>query len=109
LNPESEIAAIRGRQLGFDPGNFRDQLRRAYEEAKKLTTATSGSRVEIRLYDELPTQITFRVDEDIYTCIVGQPMQSRNYPVLKFSANNLGAQEALMSHFLNVWKGAIRG
>ena len=54
LNPESEIAATRGRQLGLDPGNFRDQLRRAYEEAKKLTTATSGSRVEIRLYDEYP-------------------------------------------------------
>lgn len=106
LNPESEIAATRGRQLGFEPGNFRDQLRRALEEARTFASAYPISKVEIRLYDELPTQITYRIDHHIYTCIVGQPMQSRNYPVLKFHVSNLGVQEAFLSHFLNVWKDA---
>ena len=106
LDPESEIAATRGRQLGFEPGNFRDQLRRAYEETRTFANTYPTSRVEIRLYDELPTQITYRIDDEVYTCIVGQPMQSRNYPVLRFHVSNLGVQEAFLSHFLNVWKDA---
>ncbi len=107
LNPESEIAANRGHQLGFTPVNFRDQLRRGYEKAKTFASSYPTSRVEIRIYDELPTQITFRIDNEVFTCIVGQPMQSRNYPVLKFDVANLGVQEAFLSHFLNVWKDAI--
>ena len=82
-------------------------MRRAYEKARSFAGDFPTSRVEVRIYDELPTQITFRVDNEVYTCIVGQPMQSRNYPVLKFDIANLGVQEAFLSHFLNVWKDAI--
>lgn len=106
LNPESEIAAARGKQLGFSPGNFRAQLRNALDRAKALETKITGNRVEIRSYDQLPTQITFRSDDEVYTCIVGQPMQSRNYPVLRFHIANQGVKEAFLSHFLSVWKDA---
>jgi nucleoside 2-deoxyribosyltransferase len=109
LNPESEIAAARGRQMGFSPGNFRAQLRDALNHAKALETRTRGNRVEIRTYDQLPTQITFRIDDEVYTCIVGQPMQSRHYPVLQFHIANLGVKEAFLSHFLAVWKDAVPG
>ncbi len=108
LDPQSEIAAQRARQLGFDPGNFRNQLQRAYDEVKTFAAKFDTSRVEVRLYNELPTQITFHVDYEVYTCIVGQPMQSRSYPVLKFDEANLGVKEAFISHFLAVWKEAIR-
>ncbi len=75
LNPQSEITAARGRQLGFDPGNFRDQLQKAYDKVRTFANQYQTNRVEVRLYDELPTQITFRIDTEVYTCIVGQPMQ----------------------------------
>jgi len=65
LNPQSEIAAQRARQLGFDPGNFRDQLQRAYEEVRTFVSGYPTSRVEVRLYNELPTQITFRIDDEV--------------------------------------------
>lgn len=107
LNPQSEIAASRAKQLGFDPGNFRDQLQRGYDEVRTFANGYPTSRVEIRLYNELPTQITLRVDEMVYTCIVGQPMQSRNYPVLRFDIAHLGVKEAFLAHFLAVWKAAL--
>jgi hypothetical protein len=107
LNPQSEIAASRAKQLGFDPGNFRNQLQRGYDEVRTFASKYQTSRVEVRLYNELPTQITFRIDEKVLTCMVGQPMQSRNYPVLKFDVANLGVKEAFLAHFLAVWKAAL--
>ena len=106
LNPESEIAAMRGRQLGFTAANFRTQLRTAFDQARRYASDDAAGRIELRLYDELPTQIAFRIDENVYTCIVGQPMQSRNLPVLKFMAAQQGVEEAFLNHFLAVWKDA---
>ncbi len=107
LDPESKIAAARGRQLGFSADNFRAQLRAALAKARKFEARMANARVEIRLYDQLPTQITFRVDDDVYTGIVGQPMQCRHYPVLRFSVANLGVNEAFLSHFLSVWRDSL--
>ena len=107
LNPQSEIAASRGLQLGFERGNFRNQLQKALQEVRTFANNYTTDRVEVRLNDELPTQITYRMDNEVYTCIVGQPMQSRNYPVLKFDVANLGVKEAFLSHFLEIWKSAI--
>lgn len=106
LNPESEIAAARGKQMGFSPANFREQLRVALNRAKAFQTKLSTTRVEVRTYDQLPTQITFRIDSEVYTCIVGQPMQSRHYPVLQFHVADPGVKESFLSHFLAVWKDA---
>ncbi len=108
LDPQSENAASRGRQLGFERENFRFQLKEAYIKVRDFAKDFTTNRVEVRLYDELPTQITFRVDEKVFTCIVGQPMQSRKYPVLEFNILNLGVKEAFLSHFLEIWKGVIK-
>ena len=67
----------------------------------------ASNRVEIRTYDELPTQITFRIDDEVFTCIVGQPMQSRDYPVLKFKVSHPGVKEAFLAHFMAVWSKAV--
>jgi hypothetical protein len=106
LNPESETAAKRGRQLGFTPANFRKQLREALDEAIAFASKYPTSRVEVRQYDELPTQITFRIDDQVYTCIVGRPLQSRHYPILRFEIGSAGVQEVFLAHFLAVWKDA---
>ena len=107
LDPQSEIAAARGKQLGFSPENFREQLQKALDKARTFESKILSNRVEIRIYDELPTQITFAIDDEVYTCIVGQPQQSRKYPVLKFNIANQGVSEAFLAHFLEVWKNCI--
>jgi hypothetical protein len=64
LDPESYFAAIRAQQLGIDASEFRSELHNAllqlYERLGKYP------EVEIRLYDDFPTQICFIIDEDIY-------------------------------------------
>ncbi len=102
LDPQSELAERRGRQLGFSPENFRNQLCSARDEVKSRGAAYSG-RFEGRIYRELPTQITFRVDEKVFTCVVGQPRQSRFYPVIEFHIANPGVEEGFVSHFTAVW------
>ena len=103
LDPESDFAAKRGKQLGYAPALFRDNLRTALSRTSRRASEYAAQRWEIRTYDDFPNQIMFRVDDWIFHSVVAQPLQSRNYITLKFSVQQAGVAESFIHHFQSVW------
>ena len=102
LDPESYFAAIRAQQLGIDASEFRSELHNAllqlYEYLGKYP------EVEIRLYDDFPTQICFIIDEDIYNCVVSKYQQSRNNCLFKLDGQYPVLHTSFILHFISVWR-----
>lgn len=102
LDPESYFAAVRANQLGKDVSEFRNELRLAlitlHEHFK------NENRVEIRIYDDFPTQICFIVDGTIYNCVVSKYQPSRNNCVFKLSDTYPSLHTSFMLHFTSVWR-----
>jgi nucleoside 2-deoxyribosyltransferase len=102
LDPESYFAAIRAQQLGIDASEFRSELHNAllhlYERLGKYP------EVEIRLYDDFPTQICFIIDEDIYNCVVSKYQQSRNNCLFKLDSQYPVLHTSFVLHFISVWR-----
>ena len=103
LDPESDFAAKRGKQLGFSPAVFRDMLRSSLVETNKIATSYPSDRFEVRTYEDFPNQITFRVDNWIFNCVVAQPTQSRNHLTFKLDRLNQGVDNSFINHFQNIW------
>lgn len=102
LDPESDFAAKRGRQLGFAPAVFRDNLRDALKKTMDRA-AKYGTRVEVRIYDDFPTQITYRIDNHIINCLVAQPTASRNHLTFSLDRRQSGVDNSFITHFQNIW------
>ncbi|NOT85747.1 MAG: hypothetical protein HOP02_13435 [Methylococcaceae bacterium] len=102
LDPESYFAAVRANQLGKDVSEFRNDLRNAlfslYDAFK------NEERVEIRIYDDFPTQICFIIDGVIYNCVVSKYQPSRNNCVFKLSDTYPSLHTSFMLHFTSVWR-----
>lgn len=102
LDPESYFAAIRAQQLGIDASEFRSELHNAllqlYEKLGKY------SEVEIRLYDDFPTQICFIIDDEIYNCVVSKYQQSRNNCLFKLDSQYPVLHTSFVLHFISVWR-----
>jgi nucleoside 2-deoxyribosyltransferase len=103
LDPESDFAAKRGKQLGFSSEVFRNMLRQALADTKKVAASYPSDRFEVRTYEDFPNQITFRIDNWIFNCVVAQPTQSRNHLTFKLNRENLGVDNSFINHFQNVW------
>jgi nucleoside 2-deoxyribosyltransferase len=103
LDPESDFAAKRGKQLGFSPAVFRDMLRQALTDTRQIAATYPIGRFEVRTYEDFPNQITFRVDNWIFNCVVAQPTQSRNHLTFKLDRQNQGVDNSFINHFQNVW------
>ncbi len=102
LNPDSVIAEYRARELGreHDVSGYREDLRNAarfiyhrYRDAK---------HVDIRIYDDLPLQITLRTDWDVFTAIVSRGQQARFNLHLKAHVDYPGVRPTFESHFSEV-------
>lgn len=108
LDPESDFAAKRGRQLGYSPRVFRNALRHALKKTQEVKTENNyeDEEIEIRTYEDFPNQIMYRIDDDIFSCVVAQPTQSRNSVTFKLNRKQAGANNSFTNHFLNVWKYA---
>jgi len=103
LDPESDFAAKRGKQLGFSSEVFRNMLRKALAATKKIAASYSSDRFEVRTYEDFPNQITYRIDNWIFNCVVAQPTQSRNHLTFKLDRLNQGVDNSFITHFQNVW------
>ena len=103
LDPESDFAAKRGRQLAFAPAVFRDQLRKALKDTKQIADKYPSDRFEVRTYEDFPNQITFRIDDYVFSCVVAQPTQSRNHLAIKLDRHQVGVENSFINHFQNVW------
>lgn len=103
LDPESDFAAKRGKQLGYAPRVFRDNLRKALANTRKLAEDYETERFEVRTYDDFPNQIMYRIDDDIFHCVVAQPTQSRRHLTFKLHRYQEGVDTSFTEHFQNIW------
>jgi nucleoside 2-deoxyribosyltransferase len=102
LDPESYFAAVRAQQIGKDVSEFRDELHSALYSLHNTFKAYPG--VEIRTYDDFPTQICFIVDDVIYNCVVSKYQQSRNNVLFKLDSSYPAIHTSFILHFTSVWR-----
>jgi len=102
LDPESYFAAVRAEQIGKDVSEFRDELHSALYALHK--TFRAFPNVEIRTYDDFPTQICFIVDDTIYNCVVSKYQQSRNNVLFKLDSSYPAIHTSFILHFTSVWR-----
>jgi hypothetical protein len=111
MNPESVIAEYRAKQLvrGQDIPGYRSELRDGIITLFKLFG--DHPQFHLHVYDDLPLQITFRIDEDIITSIATRGERARKRIQVRFSLYDEGATESFVSHFQSMFDNStdVRG
>ncbi len=102
LNPESVIAEYRAKQLGkeHEVNVYRDQLRKA--ATSFYHRYFDMENVDIKIYDDLPSQISLIIDGKIITGFVSRGQQSRFNIHVEFNSECKGAHETFEKHFSEV-------
>lgn len=103
LDPESNFAAKRGKQLGYAPRVFRDRLRKALKNTREISAKYETEIFEVRTYDDFPNQIMYRMDNNIFHCVVAQPTQSRRHMTFKLDRFQSGVETSFTEHFQSIW------
>lgn len=102
LNPDSIIAEYRAKQLGLehDVSGYREQLRKAarffYHRYRRY------NNVDIRIYDDLPLQITLLIDNKVITGIMSRGHQARYNIHVEFDLDFKGVRASFEEHFAEV-------
>ena len=110
LDPESEFVNARGTLIGKEISEFRqdmkDSLKKCVKELKN-TKLTKPNQVLIRIYREFPTQITYIIDDCIYSSVVSVNHQSRHNIVFKIPQFRKGVENSFLQHWDTIWARAI--
>ena len=103
LDPNSAYIAGRGHQLGIRLNQHRDELHRGIRE---IASAFSEfpSQFSLRVYNEYPTQITFRVDDTIFVATIARNHRSRELCTFKLDVGITDVQRSFVSHFETIWE-----
>jgi hypothetical protein len=102
LNPDSSIAEYRAKQLGleYDVAGYREELRNSarffYQRYEK------HKNVEIWIYEDLPLQITFIIDDEVVTSIMSSANRSRDNIHCVFDGKYEGVGSSFKEHFSEV-------
>jgi hypothetical protein len=102
LDPDSSFVNNRAIQLGVPVGQYRVEL---HDSIQRLMTELKpyGRRFTLRIYDDFPTQITFLVDDAIYSCSISRGNRSRKLCTFKIHTYDPGAERTFQFHFEAVW------
>jgi len=106
LDPESDLAARRARQLGRDPYRYRNEMR---DSIKKLYTLCKNyqSNLNLRLYDDLPIQNMFRFDDKIITAVVSYGRRTETNVHFVLDASHAGVADSFIYTFQEMWAKAV--
>ncbi len=112
LDPESEFVNFRGALIGREIRQFRQEMKDSLEAFKdKLEhngdVRKAGAQVLIRIYREFPTQITYMVDDYIYSSVVSVNHQSRHNIMFKVALNRKGVESSFIQHWDTIWARAV--
>jgi hypothetical protein len=111
MNPESVIAEYRAKQLvrGQDIPGYRSELRNGIVTLSHQFG--NHPQFHLHVYDDLPLQITFRIDENIITSIATRGERARKRIHVKFSLYDEGVTESFVSHFQSMFDNStdVRG
>ena len=102
LNPDSSFVNNRAAQLGVPIGQYREELHDSIRSLLKQLEKY-GERITLRIYDDFPTQITFMVDDAIYSCSIARSNRSRKLCTFKLHTYDPGAERTFQFHFEAVW------
>jgi hypothetical protein len=102
LDPESDITARRAVQLGWNIYHYRKQL---HESIRSLLLEFKDyeDRFQLRLYDDLPTQVMFRIDDIIVTSVVSVMCRSRENLHFELDTNQPGVLQSFVLNFETIW------
>lgn len=106
LNPDSEFVNSRGKLIGKEIRGFRTEMSNSLDEFKKKLGIVYDSKVSIKIYSEFPTQITYFVDDDVYSSVVSVNHQSRKNIVFKVHVSRKGVAESFLQHWDTIWARA---
>jgi hypothetical protein len=87
-------------RLEYDVGNYREELRKSAREFYQKYK--DKENVSIRLYDDLPLQITLIVDNQIVTSVVSRGSRSRDNLHFLLDIATPGARKSFEEHFHEV-------
>jgi hypothetical protein len=105
LDPQSIFVNYRGLQVGFrgNTGLYREELGVNLRSVYFLLQGF-GDRVQIRLYDDFPTQIAFFFDDEVLSCVVSATGRSRENCAFLLHGQRPGAKNSFVDHFDHLWK-----
>lgn len=108
MDPDSPLVRYRAEQLTFeyDVGGYREEL---IKSAKKFYQRYKDKRgVSIRLYDDLPLQITLMVDDQVMTSVMSRGSRSRKNLHFILDMDFPGARNSFERHFAEVAAGPCK-
>ena len=108
MDPESPIVKYRAEQLTleYDVGSYREELR---ESARRFYQRYKDEeKVSIRLYDDLPLQITLIVDNQVMTSVMNRGSRSRKNLHFLIDIAFPGAGNSFEKHFYEVSAGPCK-
>lgn len=103
MDPESVIAEYRARQLvrGQDVPGYRRELRNGI--IKLFEQFGDEPHFHLHTYNDLPLQITTRVDQIIITSVVTRGERARKRIQIQFNLHDEGVTESFVSHFQSMF------
>jgi hypothetical protein len=104
LDPQSVFVAYRAKQLGLEVSRFRDEMVQGLDLMQKALSQYAKRRhVEIRTYDDFPTQVTVAVDSNIFVCTVARASRSRSLCIFKVESDAPSVERSFVFHFDTLW------
>lgn len=102
LDPDSYFAAFRAKQLTIAVAEYRKELHENIVAViKELRTYPE---VQLRVYDDFPTQIVFMADDKVFDCTVARRFRSRNLCTFKIDLRSMGVEKSFLFHFESLWE-----
>ncbi len=109
LDPQSTYVNERAKQLGRtgdEIGVYRSGLITSIDQSK-IELKELITRTKIKIYDDFPTQMTYRIDNKIMICTVSQITKSReNCSFIIDDINKPGISQSFLKHFKEIWKSS---
>ena len=102
LDPDGNYIAGREHQLGIRINQYRTELHRNIREVLG-SLAEFPLQFSLRIYNEYPTQITFRVDDQIWVCTIAKNFRSRELCTFKLRTDQAGVERSFISQFHAIW------
>lgn len=107
MDPETVIAEYRAKQLGesADVPGYRNILRESIKKVYK--SFKNFEKFKLRIYNELPLQISFIIDDKIITGIIARGERSRELVHIEFYRNFDGVTESFLNHFDGLFNASM--
>ncbi len=108
MDPEAIISEFRAKQLGkqIDVPGYREILRESIRKLYKAFRNEIGDKFNLKIYSELPLQITSVVDDQIITGIIARGRKSRELIHIEFNKHLEGVNESFLNHFESIYNSS---